>query len=84
MVKIVTHFEYPPIPNRNFDWYAIDDDRYDGEGCPMGHGRTEREAVDDLLSKICVNHGGHADVPDCGYCGAAIGEKCPAKLEPTK
>ena len=51
-MKIKTYFVYPPIPIRNFDWQAVDDDTYDGEGCPIGYGSTEQEAIEDLLSKI--------------------------------
>ena len=51
-MKIRTEFVYPPIPIRTFDWSAIDDDTYDGPGSPMGTGRTEQEAVADLLEQI--------------------------------
>lgn len=34
------------------DWSAIDDDTYDGEGCEIGRGHTEREAIDDLMAQI--------------------------------
>jgi hypothetical protein len=48
-MKIRTYHVYPPIPIRDFDWSAVDDDTYDGEGCPIGYGRTEQEAIADLL-----------------------------------
>lgn len=80
MTKIITHFEYPPIPIRQFDWYAIDDDTYDGEGCPIGRGATEEDAINDLLDKICAARGAYCDAPDCAYCGAAIGGACQAKI----
>ncbi|MFA6984609.1 MAG: hypothetical protein WC213_00185 [Arenimonas sp.] len=51
-MKIVTNYVYPPIPIRQFDWSAIDDDTYDGEGCLIGYGATEQEAIDDLLDKM--------------------------------
>lgn len=51
-MKIKTSFVYPPIPIRCFDWQAYDYDTYDGEGCPLGHGATEQEAIDDLLQQI--------------------------------
>jgi len=54
-MKIVTHFDYPPIPLRKFDWSAIDADTYDGapdSHCPMGHGATEIEAIRDLLDQM--------------------------------
>ncbi len=54
-MKIVTHYVYPPIPIRQFDWSAVDGDTYDGaEGshCPIGYGATEQAAIDDLLDQI--------------------------------
>ena len=51
-MKIKTHYVYPPIPIRNFDWSAVDDDTYDGPGSPIGYGRTEQDAIDDLLDQI--------------------------------
>jgi len=80
MAKIVTNFDYPPIPIRQFDWSAIDDDTYDGEGCPIGHGATEQEAIDDLLGQICAQRGADCNPPTCAYCHAAIGEACRAKI----
>ena len=46
MSKIITSFDHPPIPIRNYDWSAIRED-YD-EGDLIGHGETEQEAIDDL------------------------------------
>lgn len=51
-MNIRATFIYPPIPLRQFDWSAIDDDTYDGEGCPIGYGATEDEAIADLLLQI--------------------------------
>lgn len=59
-MKIVTSFDYPPIPIRNMDWSAIDADTYDCDcaqdgfftNCPIGHGATEEEAIADLLQQI--------------------------------
>lgn len=51
-MKIVTSYSLAPIPLRCFDWCAIDDETYDGEGCPIGYGATEQEAIDNLLDKI--------------------------------
>lgn len=51
-MKIRTSYVYPPIPIRDFDWSAVDDDTYDGEGCPIGFGRTEEDAIADLLAQI--------------------------------
>jgi len=53
-MRIKTEFVNPPIPDRSFDWSAIDDDTYDGaEDAPnrheVGYGATEQEAIRDLL-----------------------------------
>jgi hypothetical protein len=57
---------FPPIPTRNFDWSAIDDDTYDasydGEDesghhwtmSTTGEGPTELDAVMDLLERLEV------------------------------
>lgn len=50
-MKIRTHYDPPPIPMRDFDWSAIDADTYDYTE-PIGYGRTEDEAIADLLSQI--------------------------------
>lgn len=53
-VKVVTNYDYPPIPIRNCDWSAATDN-YDGaeDGhCPIGRGRTELDAVTDLLEQL--------------------------------
>jgi hypothetical protein len=57
---VKTSFDYPPIPIRSMDWSAIDDRSYDVDcdergfftNCPIGHGATEQEAIDDLLAQI--------------------------------
>lgn len=56
-MKITTHYVYPPIPLRQFDWMAIDDDTYDGAEdsrtrSQIGYGRTEAEAVADLCEQL--------------------------------
>lgn len=54
-IRIRTTFDRPPIPARSFDWSAIDDDTYDGaddSSCPIGHGETEEDAIEDLLEQI--------------------------------
>lgn len=55
-MKIKTEFIFPPIPVRRFDWSAIDEDRYDGapDAGPqyVGYGRTEAEAIADLMSQL--------------------------------
>jgi hypothetical protein len=52
-MKISTDFIYPPIPDRRFDWCAVDSDTYEA-GCPIGYGRTEQEAINDLIEQIGV------------------------------
>ncbi len=55
VVKIRTDFWAKPIPLRQFDWIAIDEDTYDGapdSHSPIGYGATEAEAVADLLEQI--------------------------------
>lgn len=54
-MKIRTNFDYPPIPVRDFDWSAIDEDTYDGAEDSgtrnqIGRGRTEAEAIADLMA----------------------------------
>jgi hypothetical protein len=56
-MKITTNFVYPPIPLRQFDWCAYDDDTYDGPGSILGHGRTEAEAVADFREQWEEKHG---------------------------
>jgi len=58
-VRISTNFDYPPIPVRGFDWSAVTDDYdcdCDQDGffsmCPIGHGATEQEAIDDLTEQL--------------------------------
>ena len=47
MTKIVTDNIYPPIGRCDHDWSA----HWDGyePGDPIGYGRTEQEAIDDLV-----------------------------------
>lgn len=53
-MKIRTLFVYPPIPDRRFDWSALDEDTYDGAEDSstrhqIGYGETEIQAVRELL-----------------------------------
>ena len=62
-VIIHTNFDYPPIPVRDFDWSAVDDN-YDGaedSHCPIGRGRTEQDAINDLLEQLTDEDFGLAD-----------------------
>ena len=47
MDKIITSYDYPPIPIRNYDWSAIREDYEPGD--LVGTGRTEQDAIDDLV-----------------------------------
>lgn len=49
MKNIVTTYVCPPIPFRNMDWSAHIDGQ---EGGIYGHGKTEKEAINDLLELI--------------------------------
>jgi hypothetical protein len=48
--KIRTKHEFPPIPVRNWDWSATTDNYEPGD--PIGTGRTEADAIDDLVAQI--------------------------------
>lgn len=60
-MNIRTHYVYPPIPVRDFDWSAIDEDTYDGapdagqRAQMIGFGKTEAEAIADLKQQIEEN-----------------------------
>lgn len=47
MEQIVTRYCPTPIPDRRFDWSAVTIN-YD-LGSPVGFGRTEAEAINDLI-----------------------------------
>lgn len=63
-IVIHTSFVYPPIPSREMDWSAVDDNTYDAsfEGSDEsgdhwkqsahGVGATEQEAIADLLEQL--------------------------------
>jgi hypothetical protein len=51
-MDIRTDFWMKPIPLRHLDWSAIDYSTYDGPPSPIGYGRTEEEAIADLLEQI--------------------------------
>lgn len=51
-MHIKTRYDPPPIPDRQFDWSAIDDSTYDGPSCRIGHGTTEQEAITDLIEQM--------------------------------
>ena len=45
--KIITTHEYPPIPIRDYDWSAVREGYEPGD--PIGHGKTDKDAIEDLL-----------------------------------
>jgi hypothetical protein len=49
-MRIVTTYEHPPIPRRDFDWSAVEDS-YE-PGWPIGRGATEATAIADLMDQI--------------------------------
>ena len=64
--KIVTNFDYPPIPDRSRDWVAYFDG--DDEYGPWGYGSTEAEAIADLhqtvLDDISDEHDADEELTD--------------------
>jgi hypothetical protein len=40
----------PDLPG--LAWIAYDDDTYDGPGSPIGSGKTEQDAIDDLFEEL--------------------------------
>lgn len=60
VIHLDTEFVYPPVPWRGDDWSAIDSNTFDADwngesyvsSCPIGHGETEAEAIQDLLEQL--------------------------------
>jgi hypothetical protein len=50
LAKIITSHDFPPIPDRRFDWSAYLDG-YE-PGAPLGRGPTEESAIADLLEQL--------------------------------
>lgn len=52
MNKIITTYDFPPIPVRDYDWSAVREDYEDGDA--IGYGKTEEEAIKDLIMlEVC-------------------------------
>jgi hypothetical protein len=49
MRKIIASHDCPPIPVRDYDWSASREDWDEGDF--IGYGRTEQEAINDLLEQ---------------------------------
>lgn len=71
-MKIITEHVLPPIPLRDYDWCATLDGWEPGD--VVGSGRTEREAIDDLLDKIEEGEVESAEV--CGCLGPSHRNEC--------
>jgi hypothetical protein len=51
-MTIITIFENPPVPCRDFDWSAVwNNHDYENPNAPVGRGATEMEATRDLMDK---------------------------------
>lgn len=70
-IAVKTDYWQKPIPDRRFDWIATLDS-YDGPGSPIGNGRTEAEALEDLAMTILNKHPDIAEIfeVDCPRCKA--------------
>lgn len=66
--KIITDFIHPPIPDRRHDWLAYREG--DEEEGHKGEGRTEAEAIQDLLDWETEDE----DLPRCQGCGGELDE----------
>ncbi len=60
-MKIRTHFDPKPIPDRSCDWSAYDEETYE-PGAPLGFGETEEEAIADLEEQIEEEKAAMADM----------------------
>lgn len=56
-LRIRTNFDHPPVPGRGFDWSAWIDGQEEDYGL-LGRGRTESEAVSELLDIVAERDGG--------------------------
>lgn len=64
---IAAHNECPPIPSRMFDWCAWFDD-VGADESEYGYGRTEEEAIADLLEAADACPQCHGPVHESGFC----------------
>jgi hypothetical protein len=49
-IKIITSYDFPPIPLRRFDWSAYQDGWE--PGAPLGRGATKEAAIADPLEQL--------------------------------
>jgi hypothetical protein len=54
MLNLKVEFIHPPIPIRTFDWQVVDKN-YE-PGCPVGYGRTLKEAIEDYLGEYAFKN----------------------------
>ena len=81
-MKIRTEHVFPPIPMRQFDWMAYDDDTYCGCGecrCLTGHGSTEQEAIADLMEQMEDRRMEEIDAAEEGAAMEASGYRDPGE-----
>ena len=79
-LRVKTNFVNPPIPIRQLDWAAWFDNF--GEEGPCGHGKTEQEAIANLMATQGMTADGNCihcnkkpeDVCGCSTGGCPIGE----------
>ena len=50
-MNVKTFCVYPPIPIRDYDWVAWDDDKGE-DSSPVGRGATEQEALNDFYAQL--------------------------------
>ena len=51
-MKIKTVYDPPPIPLRDCEWCAWDEETCHGDSDQFGWGETEEEAIEDLKTKV--------------------------------
>lgn len=51
-MKIKTVFDPKPMPIRDCDWCAWDEETCHGDSDQFGWGETEEEAIEDLKTKV--------------------------------
>lgn len=51
-MKIKTVYDPPPIPLRDRDWCAWDEETCHGDSDQFGWGATEEEAIRDLIENV--------------------------------
>jgi len=51
-MKLRTEFWRKPWADRSYDWYAIDEETYNGPDSPVGMGPTQEAAIADLMEQL--------------------------------